>query len=119
MAINKVLVCDDSATDLANLRNILIDAGCMVIESRNGKEAVEKARTEQPDIIFLDILMPEMNGYEACRSLRSDAGTKHIPIVFVSSKGQKADRVWAQMQGGRDLVAKPFTPDQITQHLGR
>lgn len=119
MAISKVLICDDSTTDRVNIRNILVDAGCVVVESRNGKEAVAMARSEKPDIIFLDILMPEMNGYEACRALSAHPETKHIPVIFVSSKRQKADRVWAQMQGGRDLVAKPYTRDDIVQQLTR
>lgn len=119
MAINKVLVCDDSATDLANIKNIVSDAGCIVVEARNGVEALEKAKAERPDIIFLDIIMPEMDGYEACRLLAHDPETKDIPVIFVTSKDQKADRVWAQMQGGKDLVAKPFSADDIVAQLSR
>ena len=61
--------------------------------------------------------MPDMDGYEACRKLTNDADTKHIPVVFVTSKGQKADRVWAMMQGGKDLVSKPFTADDIVAQI--
>lgn len=117
MAINKVLVCDDSATDITNIKGIVEDAGYSVIEANNGAEAVSKAKAEKPDLIFLDILMPEMDGYATCRKLQEDAATKDIPVVFVTSKGQKADRLWAQMQGGQDLIAKPYTPDQIIAKL--
>lgn len=117
MTANKVLVVDDSPTDLANIRKIVSDAGCVVVTASTGEEAIEKARTESPDMIFLDIIMPDMDGYEACRRLTGDAQTKHIPVVFVTSKGQKADRVWAKMQGGRDLVAKPYTADQIMEQI--
>ena len=117
MSANKVLVVDDSPTDLANIRNIVSDAGCLVVTASNGEEAIEKARSEHPDVIFLDIIMPDMDGYEACRRLTSDTETKHIPVIFVTSKGQKADRVWAKMQGGRDLVAKPYTREQIVEQL--
>ena len=117
MTASKVLVVDDSPTDLANIRRIVSDAGCIVLTACNGEEAIEKARTESPDVIFLDIIMPDMDGYEACRRLTGDAQTKHIPVVFVTSKDQKADRVWAKMQGGRDLVAKPYKPEQIVEHL--
>ena len=81
------------------------------------QEAIEKAKSEKPDVIFLDILMPEMDGFEACRQLCNDGDTKDIPIVFVTSKSQKADRMWAQMQGGKALVTKPFTADDIIDQI--
>jgi len=117
MAINKVLICDDAAVDRTNLENILSAAGCTVITTTNGKEACEKAKSEKPDIIFLDIIMPEMDGYETCRVLRDDPETSQIPVVFVTSKNQKADRVWAQMQGGADLVPKPYSDEEIVEQL--
>lgn len=117
MAINKVLVVDDSPSELANLKGIIADAGYTVVTASTGEEAIRKAKAEKPDIIFLDIIMPNMDGYEACRKLSSDEDTKGIPVVFVTSKNQKADRMWAQMQGGKDLVAKPFTPDQIVDQI--
>ena len=88
-----------------------------MVTATTGAEAIAMAKAEKPQLIFLDILMPDMDGFEACRKLGSDGATKDIPVVFVTSKGQKADRMWAQMQGGRDLVAKPFTPDQIIEQL--
>ena len=117
MAIRKVLVCDDSTADRTNLERIVSGTGCVVITANNGKEALEKAKAEKPDLIFLDIIMPDMDGYATCRALTNDPETKNIPVVFVTSKGQKADRVWAQMQGGKDLVAKPYSPDQIVEQL--
>ena len=117
MTVTKVLVVDDSPTDLTHLSGIVSDAGCHVVTATNGKEAIAKAKAEKPDLIFLDIIMPDMDGYEACRRLTGDQQTKHIPVVFVTSKGQKADRVWATMQGGRALVAKPYVADQIVEHL--
>jgi twitching motility two-component system response regulator PilH len=117
MAIKKILVCDDSAADRQNLERIVSATGCVVIACTNGKEAVARAKAEQPDLIFLDIVMPEMDGYATCRALQNDPDTKNIPVVFVSSKGQKADKVWATMQGGKDLVAKPFTSDDIVEQI--
>lgn len=117
MAINKVLVVDDSPTDLANLKNILSDTGCIVITAISGRESLQRAKSEKPDIIFMDIIMPDMDGYEACRLLTNDIETSDIPVVFVTSKGQKADRVWAHMQGGKALVAKPYTADDIIDQL--
>ena len=117
MAINKVLIVDDSSTDRSNLSKIVDDAGCTVLTANNGREAVEKAKQEKPDIIFMDIVMDEMDGYEATRTLSNDGSTKDIPVIFVSSKRQKADRVWAKMQGGKDLVSKPFTAQQIMDQI--
>ncbi|MEX2516552.1 MAG: response regulator [Gammaproteobacteria bacterium] len=117
MAINKILIVDDSSTDRSNLANIVSAVGCTVLTASNGREAVTIAKQERPDIIFMDIVMDEMDGYEATRTLTNDSETKAIPVVFVSSKRQKADRVWAKMQGGKDLVSKPYTAQQIMDQI--
>lgn len=113
----KVLVVDDSPVDQANIKNALADAGCLVITAANGNEAIAKAKAERPAVIFLDVVMPEMDGYETCRQLNQDPLTKDIPVVFVTSKGEKADRVWGQMQGAKGHLAKPFTSDQLIDQL--
>ncbi|MBC3920192.1 response regulator [Undibacterium sp. CY18W] len=115
--MKKALVVDDSMAELANIKTILSDAGYLVVTASSGKETLEKAKAEKPSIIFLDIVMPEMDGYEACRNLSQDPSTKDIPIVFVSSKSQKADRIWGQLQGAKGYVAKPYTADQIIDQL--
>lgn len=117
MSVKKVLVCDDSSTDRSNLERIVSGNGCMVITASNGKEALDKARAEKPDLIFLDVIMPELDGFATCRALQNDPDTKSIPVIFVTSKGQKADRVWGQMQGGKNLVAKPYDDAEIAQQL--
>lgn len=117
MKARKVLVVDDSPVDLANITNIVTEAGCVVIGATNGDDAIKKAKSEQPDLIFLDIVMPNMDGYATCRTLAGDSATKDIPIVFVTSKNQKADRLWAQMQGGKAFITKPYTPDAIIDQL--
>ena len=117
MSVQKVLVCDDSATDLMNIKNIIEAAGCLTITASNGAEAMDRARTERPDMIFLDILMPTMDGFETCRKLREDPATKEIPVIFVSSKNQKADRIWARMQGAKELISKPYSAEQIIAQL--
>jgi len=117
MTINKVLVVDDSPSELSNIKNIISDTGVVVFSATNGKEALELARSEKPDIIFMDIIMPDMDGYEATRRLSNDNATKNIPIIFVSSKSQKADKLWGQMQGGRAYITKPYSPDQIIDQI--
>lgn len=117
MGMKKVLVCDDSITDLTNIKNIVEGAGYVTITASNGTETLDRAKSEHPDMILLDVIMPGMDGFEACRRLRQDPVTKDIPVIFVTSKDQKADRVWAQMQGAKDFISKPYSADQIIAKL--
>ena len=117
MAINTVLVVDDSETELTNLKNIVASTGAIVTVARSGREAVHKAQSERPDLILMDIVMDELDGYAACREIKKDPATRHIPVVFVSSKRQKADRLWAAKQGGQDLISKPYTEDEIVSKI--
>ncbi len=117
MAVNNVLVVDDDPAQLANIKNIIADAGYLVSTAKNGAEALQKAKVDKPDIIFLDIVMPEMDGFQTCRQLNNDSDTKNIPVIFVTSKKQKADRLWAQMQGGKAYITKPYSADEIIDQL--
>ena len=111
--MSKILIVDDSAAEAANLKTIVADAGYFPVVLTDGKDAVERAKSEKPDLIFMDIVMPGVDGYEACRQLAADPSTKAIPIVMVSSKNQKADHLWAKMQGAKALIGKPYTKDDI------
>jgi twitching motility two-component system response regulator PilH len=115
--MNKILVVDDSPAELALLKQIITEAGCFPVLAVNGKEAVEKAKAEKPLLILMDIVMPEMDGYQACRTLTQDPSTKAIPIYFVSSKNQKADQLWAKMQGAKALIPKPADKQAIMDIL--
>lgn len=117
MAINKILVVDDSLADLKNITDIISEAGFIVVTATNGNEAIQKAKSEKPSLIFMDIIMPNMDGFAACRALANDVETKNIPVIFVTSKNQKADRLWAQMQGGKGYVTKPYSADEIIDQL--
>lgn len=117
MAIKKVLIVDDVNTELKKLEQIVSEAGYAVITAVNGKDAVDKARTMHPDAVLLDVIMPDMNGFQVCRAIKSDAATRDIPVVIVSSKGEKTDKVWGQEQGAAGYITKPYTPDQIVTQL--
>lgn len=119
MVISKVLVVDDSKADRVNLQNIVSDAGLMVLTASTGDEGIRKAKAEKPDLIFLDIIMDEMDGFQTCRTLSRDEETRGIPIVMVSCKNQKADKVWAEAQGATAYITKPYTPDQILDQISR
>jgi twitching motility two-component system response regulator PilH len=115
--MKKVLVVDDAPVDAQNLQRIFADAGWMVIAASSGAEAVAKAKAEVPDMIMMDVNMPGLDGFGAARQLMQDPVTKGIPVVFVTSKDQKADRVFAQMLGAKGYVTKPYTEDDILSQL--
>ena len=110
---NRALVVDDVAAERERMSGILRGAGWDVRLAASGAQAIERARSERPAIIFMDIVMPEMDGYQACRRLAVDPATRSIPVVFVSTKHQRADQLWARMQGGRALLPKPPTAEQL------
>jgi twitching motility two-component system response regulator PilH len=116
-SMNTALVVDDAATERARMSAILTDAGWRVSTAVGGIEAIEKARAERPAIIFLDIVMPDLDGYQTCRRLAGDPLTRSIPVVFVSTKCQRADQVWALMQGAKALIGKPYSPAQLLDAL--
>lgn len=115
--MKKVLVVDDSPVDSKHLLRILQDAGCSVTVAMSGIEALAKVQADKPDLILLDVNMPDLDGFGTARKLKQDADSKNIPVVFVTSKHQKVDRVFAQMLGAKGYVTKPYTPDQILAHL--
>jgi len=117
MSMKKVLIVDDSLVDQANLEVIVSDAGCLPITASSAREAIEMAQAERPDLIFLDVIMPEQDGFATCRVLSKNDATRHIPVVFTTSKNQKVDRIWGQMQGGKAYITKPFTPDDIVTQI--
>ena len=117
MAISKILVVDDTSTDRMNLEDILRKAGYSVVTATSGRDALAKTASERPDLIFLDIIMDDMDGFQTCRKLSADESSRDIPVVMVSSKDQKVDMMWARKQGARAYIVKPYTPDQITDQI--
>jgi twitching motility two-component system response regulator PilH len=117
MPVKKVLVVDDSATDREHLQNVLEKQNITVLSASTGQDALKMASAERPDIIFLDIIMSGMDGYAVCRSLREDENTKGIPIIFVSSKKNRADIMWANEQGGSGYIVKPYAPEEVRKQL--
>ena len=117
MTVRKVLCVDDSAAELDLIRKIVSSANLAVVSASNGGDAIRCAKTESPDLIFLDIVMVGMDGFAVMRELQKDPATKDIPVVFVSSKSQKADQAWAKMQGAKGFVPKPVSEEAILAEL--
>ena len=117
MAVRTVLCVDDTNADLLNLEKIVIGVDLIVLTATSGKDAVAIAKGSLPDLIFLDINMPGMDGFAVLRELKGDVSVKNIPVVLVTSKSQKADKMWAQMQGASGYVTKPYTAEQILEKI--
>ncbi|AEG93022.1 response regulator [Ramlibacter tataouinensis] len=114
---SKILVVDDAPVDRDNLQRILAGAGHTVITAESGEQAIARARSDAPDLIMMDVNMPDMDGFAAARKLKSEDATRNIPVVFVSGKNQKADMAWGLMLGAKGYVAKPYTAAQILAQL--
>lgn len=103
----KILVVDDSPTEVHQLVEILKRHGHEVVSAVTGKEGVAMAASELPDLVLMDVVMPETNGFQATRQIVRDARTSHIPVIIVSAKDQETDRVWGERQGARGYLTKP------------
>lgn len=109
----KILVVDDSPSEMAKFRDILTRHQYEVIEAHTGDDGIKKANEFFPDVILMDVVMPEMNGFQATRKLTRDPKTSHIPVVIISTKNQETDRVWGKRQGARDYLSKPITEEAL------
>lgn len=105
---NKILIVDDQIETLILLKNFLDVSEFESITARDGYEALEKAQSEKPDLILLDVMMPGLDGYEVCRRIRSNFYINHIPIMFLTCKSSVEDTVVGLEVGGDDYLAKPF-----------
>ena len=115
--IRKILIADDSNTERLNLLHILEAAGFQVITAQSGNEAKALAETELPDLIMLDIIMDDGDGYQACRALKRNAATQHIPVVKVSSKSNPVDQQWAAKLGATAYIVKPYKEEDVLQQI--
>lgn len=113
----RVMIVDDSPTDALNLKKILLKAGHEVIEASSGNDAIPRVRTEQPDCVVMDVVMPGINGFQATRTLSRDPSTAQIPIIVCSSKSQETDRLWAMRQGAREYLVKPIKEGELLSKL--
>jgi len=110
---SKILIVDDTPANVLLLVRMLTQRGYNVQPVLSGKLALQAARAEPPDLILLDITMPEMNGYEVCAQLKSDAALKAIPVIFISALNETIDKVKAFNAGGVDYVTKPFQFEEV------
>ena len=119
MAIRKVLVVDDSPTDRQFLLETLARKGYQVVTAESGEDAIAKAKTEMPDVILMDVVMPGLNGYQATRQITRDDATKLIPVIMCTSKGADTDKIWGMRQGANDYLVKPVDPQALLAKIAQ
>ncbi|MCK5901658.1 MAG: response regulator [Cocleimonas sp.] len=117
LPIKNVLIADDSATDRKHISLILEEYGITVTSVNSGNEAATKALSMQPDVIFLDVIMEDGDGYHACRTIKRNDATKDIPVIIVSSKSNPVDKMWAKRLGANAYVTKPFDKNDLLRAL--
>ena len=113
MPVKKILVVDDSPTERHVLLELLTKNGYQVSTAECGEEGIEKAKTELPDLILMDVVMPGQNGFQLTRAISRDPLYSDVPIIMCTSKNQETDRVWGMLQGARAYITKPVDPADL------
>lgn len=115
--MKKVLVVDDEVFIRKMIEVRLKAEGIVVIQAQNGIEAVEKASSEMPDLIIMDVMMPKMDGFKACEAIRSNQAVSGIPILMLTARGQVADMEKAMALGIIEYITKPFSPKGLAEKV--
>ena len=115
--MKKILIVDDSIAQTRVMQSVLEQAGYSTVVSSDAKRVEQVVESERPQLILLDVIMPDRNGYQVCRELKSRAETRSIPVVLVTSKCEESDRFWGAQQGADGYVTKPFTKEELLQQV--
>ena len=111
--MKKILIVDDSRSEVRLLESLLEQAGYAPVSLSDPRRVEQVVASERPQLILLDVIMPDRNGFQVCRELKGNAETARIPVVLVTSKDTDSDRFWGQRQGADGYVTKPFTKEQL------
>ena len=115
----RILIVDDSPSQLLGIQRIVEKLGHQILTATDGAAGVETARAELPDLVLMDVVMPNLNGFQATRTLARDEATRHIPVILVTTKDQDTDRMWGMRQGAKAYITKPFSEDELSEGLER
>lgn len=115
--MTKILIAEDEPDIRELVAFTLRFAGYEVVAANNGEEAVQTASREVPDLILMDVRMPRMTGYDACRVMKANPDLADVPVVFLSAKGQEAEIQTGLDAGAEEYLLKPFAPDQLTERV--
>jgi DNA-binding response OmpR family regulator len=113
MPVKKILIVDDSPAEVKLMQVVLGQAGFESVAINDPMRIEQTIDQERPQLILLDVVMPQRNGFQACRELKGSAEYSRIPVVMVSSKSMESDRFWAKQQGADGYVAKPFSSEEL------
>ena len=115
----RILIVDDSPTQLIGIQRIVEKLGHQTLTAEDGAAGVALAKAELPDLILMDVVMPNLNGFQATRQLSREGSTRDIPVVLVTTKDQDTDRMWGMRQGARAYLTKPFSESDLSDVIGR
>ncbi|MFZ5878261.1 MAG: response regulator transcription factor [Chloroflexota bacterium] len=115
--MTKILIAEDEPDIRELVAFTLRFAGYEVVTAANGEEAVQQAVKEMPDLALMDVRMPRMTGYDACRAMKANPELQDIPVVFLSAKGQEGEIAIGLEAGAEEYLLKPFAPDQLTERV--
>ena len=113
----KIFIVDDSATELHVLAKILQQAGHQALTAADGEAGIAAAKSQAPDAILMDVVMPGINGFQATRKLSRDPKTRHIPVLMVTTKDQETDKIWGMRQGAVEYLVKPVDAKQLVAKI--
>jgi twitching motility two-component system response regulator PilH len=115
----KVLIVDDSQAEVHLMKSMLQQGGFHSVGISDPTKIEDAIEEERPNVILLDVVMPQRNGFQACRDLKNQATYSSIPVILVTSKSTPSDRYWGEQQGANGYVSKPFTPDELISAVKR
>jgi twitching motility two-component system response regulator PilH len=115
----RIVVVDDAQEALDFMTRVLRGAGHQVVSYHDGCEIEARIEQEKPDLLLLDVVLPERNGFQILRTLKRSATTRDLPVILVSSKREPTDIEWGKLQGAAEYLAKPFTAAELLQSVGR
>jgi twitching motility two-component system response regulator PilH len=111
----RILIVDDSPSQLLGMKRIVEKLGHETVTAEDGASGVEVAKSTLPDLILMDVVMPNLNGFQATRAISKEPSTANIPVVLVTTKDQETDKVWGMRQGAKAYITKPFTETQLIE----
>jgi len=115
----RILIVDDSPTQLIGIQRIVEKLGHQTLTAEDGAAGVAVAKAELPDLVLMDVVMPNLNGFQATRQLSRESSTRDIPVVLVTTKDQDTDRMWGMRQGARAYLVKPFAEAELVEVIER
>ncbi|HEX5353105.1 MAG TPA: twitching motility response regulator PilH [Rhodanobacteraceae bacterium] len=113
----RILIVDDSPSQLEGLKRLVEKMGHQTLTAVDGAAGVDVAKRDKPDLVLMDVVMPNLNGFQATRAISRDPDTSHIPVILVTTKDQDTDKVWGMRQGARAFVTKPVSEADLATAL--